>query len=1368
MKPSKALPQNQKRLSTHRARPLTVSSACSSSTPLEESFLDDDFSKTGRNLTVAHLVPIHKLSLGIRTAGSPSQNLKTFKAQARLLLKHEFEKLRQASESALILTDLQASSMHWVLRIVRPLLDQNVFITKLVLCSSAGVLLDDEELASLESLIRTNHTLKCLDLSECVLPPQTSSVLARALGYNWRLEDLILQPLGAKDASKSMEINRQIRGNKSVARCRDKSSTVLNGSNRAIATVPQYLFDDLEASMLTKIDFSHNCFRSIPQQIFDILSLKYLIFSNNCLTKIDPKICRLVHLEHLDLSVNPALLALPLTLNLISTLKQISVFQTQIQMVHLSIAHLPNLTQFDLLGTPCIAAVEEFLASKMPGDLHATDLQKLQFYHTLSNPGAANKSARLLLIGPESGTQQIFHRIEERALLLNRTSKSSVAPPVVRRNQDALTLTRVRDTDLNIVTHHVNIENFTSFHLLHFQQMAGTVLILVVDIASKHFMSYTKFWLEQIRLYGCPNIYLVATSTTSSNRSESQVRELLSNLFNVIGSKMKNLSLVTSLGAFEGDAESAQTLYDRLIQDISASPSIAPGHWTSYLAEILQSWHSMGLFVLEEREQMLCFAPYPVATQKILLGFWAQYQQLGKVIFHRTLRVSFLFPKYIDLLISQLRLNPPNHVDGVIKSSVLAPFLIAQASMDPSRFPLVMRIFFQLGLASPIASPDPDDPLYFVPLLLTSSSENATELSVFWPTTIAHNEEYSERVMSFSYLPKGFFDQMLVRIMSFGCWKLRTSWSHGIILDSESTEPSPQGIRPTSSSEEISLVRQKTEALQSLTAETLPGPVGGSDDSSEDFELVALANMAAAADIAEISGGVDAAGASSSSSGSVDAQIDSPMHSLHISGRSRPAALAQLRSLYKVSKVPSKAPEKKTPSPNSSHLGSAEMLPFGSKSDLFSMLATQRRESSDDEIIFQHSSGSFAPQPRGHHRVRLFLEFDEDSFRLFVRIRGVAIAPLLLSLLESLNTLVEDLLHIPSEILFTCPGCKSSPFNSLDLVSASYRSLLHINCPNCQMELSTDLLAPDISLNAINFGVTSIPFEDLSQPQLIATGSEGTKVFQASYKNYPVAVKQIGIPSSSQEAFRSLAEVRREIWILSSLRHPNILRIEGLSRNTKNGRLLIVVEKCDRDLQRHLLDPEADISWESRIELAQHIAAAMSYLHARNPIISHRDLKSPNILVRRRPSTGRVVAKVADFGMARVLGMTTMMVRAAEGDGLDNCLWQAPEIIKKAEIDHTADIYAFGIILWELFTRQIPFGQFTWMSQTADYITSGGRPEMPPEAQAFPEFVNIMKQCWSEKRAQRPPFLQVCQQLAGLRPPVDLIPCKPLPATSAS
>ena len=104
------------------------------------------------------------------------------------------------------------------------------------------------------------------------------------------------------------------------------------------------------------------------------------------------------------------------------------------------------------------------------------------------------------------------------------------------------------------------------------------------------------------------------------------------------------------------------------------------------------------------------------------------------------------------------------------------------------------------------------------------------------------------------------------------------------------------------------------------------------------------------------------------------------------------------------------------------------------------------------------------------------------------------------------------------------------------------------------------------------------------------------------------------------------------------------------------------------------------LPWKLTLQIMRDTAAGMEYLHLHQPIIIHRDLKSQNLLLDKSWTT-----KVADFGISRVKGMTATMTRIGTPQ------WMAPEVLREEKYSEKADIWSYGVVLWELVTLRPPF-----------------------------------------------------------------------------
>jgi tetratricopeptide (TPR) repeat protein/predicted Ser/Thr protein kinase len=161
-----------------------------------------------------------------------------------------------------------------------------------------------------------------------------------------------------------------------------------------------------------------------------------------------------------------------------------------------------------------------------------------------------------------------------------------------------------------------------------------------------------------------------------------------------------------------------------------------------------------------------------------------------------------------------------------------------------------------------------------------------------------------------------------------------------------------------------------------------------------------------------------------------------------------------------------------------------------------------------------------------------------------------------------------------------------------------------------------------------------------------------------------------------------LARFRDERQILASLQHPNIARLlDGGA--TADGRPWLVMEYIEG---LSLLDwcAQHHVDRAGRLALFQKLCGAVQYAH-RNLVV-HRDLKPANVLV-----TGNGELKLLDFGIAKVLGVEPGEERTRPGERLLTPAYASPEQLRGERVTTAADVWALGVILYELLVGKRPF-----------------------------------------------------------------------------
>lgn len=214
-------------------------------------------------------------------------------------------------------------------------------------------------------------------------------------------------------------------------------------------------------------------------------------------------------------------------------------------------------------------------------------------------------------------------------------------------------------------------------------------------------------------------------------------------------------------------------------------------------------------------------------------------------------------------------------------------------------------------------------------------------------------------------------------------------------------------------------------------------------------------------------------------------------------------------------------------------------------------------------------------------------------------------------------------------------------------------------------------------------------FPELEIVELVGRGGMGAvyKARQPALDRW-VALK-ILFPSSGGDA--SFAErFSREAQAMGKLAHPGIVTIHGLGRAGEHPYLLMeYVEGTNlREALRAGMDPGRVL------EVIREVCDALDYAHARGLV--HRDIKPENILL---DASG--AAKLADFGLAKIIGSdpdSLRLTRTRQIMGTPH--YMAPEqVTAPLEVDHRADVYAVGVVLYEALTGHLPLGRFTLPSQ---------------------------------------------------------------------
>lgn len=280
----------------------------------------------------------------------------------------------------------------------------------------------------------------------------------------------------------------------------------------------------------------------------------------------------------------------------------------------------------------------------------------------------------------------------------------------------------------------------------------------------------------------------------------------------------------------------------------------------------------------------------------------------------------------------------------------------------------------------------------------------------------------------------------------------------------------------------------------------------------------------------------------------------------------------------------------------------------------------------------------------------------------------------------------------------------------------------------------------EIKFDDIEFKPGGIPCGD----NRIGHGGFG-EVFLGQLGGMNVAVKRLFNQEHAQQGMR---EFRAEVSILSRLRHPSIVLWLGASTTAPN--CTIVLEYMDRGSLSQLLHrSDTPYTLVTAVKWCISIARGMLYLHQHKPFpIIHCDLNSNNVLVNRE-----WVVKITDFGLSKVK-RTSRLSRRSGIIGTVN--YAAPEVIRGAPSSESSDVYAFGVLAWEILTRKIPWKDLTEYQIIYKMTAAMKRPmnrqnattenfDVPDDS--FPTGAQkMLHDCWVSKSTDRPFFPQLVEE----------------------
>jgi serine/threonine-protein kinase len=203
---------------------------------------------------------------------------------------------------------------------------------------------------------------------------------------------------------------------------------------------------------------------------------------------------------------------------------------------------------------------------------------------------------------------------------------------------------------------------------------------------------------------------------------------------------------------------------------------------------------------------------------------------------------------------------------------------------------------------------------------------------------------------------------------------------------------------------------------------------------------------------------------------------------------------------------------------------------------------------------------------------------------------------------------------------------------------------------------------------------------------------------------------------------------QREIQLAARLQHPHIVPL--LTAGATGDLRYYVMPFIEGESLRAKLGREGELPVPEAVRYLRAITDALAYAHAQGVV--HRDIKPDNVLI-----SGKH-ALVTDFGVAKAVSASAGSTLTSLGLALGTPAYMAPEqAVGDPHLDHRADIYAAGILAYEMLTGRLPFSGVTPQALLAAHVTEAPQPLERHRATVSPALSGIVMRCLEKKPADR-------------------------------
>ncbi|ELP91613.1 protein serine/threonine kinase, putative, partial [Entamoeba invadens IP1] len=282
-----------------------------------------------------------------------------------------------------------------------------------------------------------------------------------------------------------------------------------------------------------------------------------------------------------------------------------------------------------------------------------------------------------------------------------------------------------------------------------------------------------------------------------------------------------------------------------------------------------------------------------------------------------------------------------------------------------------------------------------------------------------------------------------------------------------------------------------------------------------------------------------------------------------------------------------------------------------------------------------------------------------------------------------------------------------------------------------------------IQIEVLTENSTKLNYKELNEEKKIGEGSFGI-VYKGKYRGNTVAIKRM---KESTGENNDMTEFTKEVTMLDKFRSDYIVHFYGAVFIP--NKVCMVTEFAQFGSLQDLMKNKktSEISNKLRVKIGIDAAKGILYLHENG--ILHRDIKPDNILVVSLEVNVTINGKLTDFGSSRNVNLLTTNMTFTRGIGTP--VYMAPEVLGQQKYKKSADVFSFGITLFETFKWGEAYDKerfrFPW--KIAEFIMSGNRlekPEIIPD-----EIYHFIQNCWYHRPTDRIDIEEVVKTLESIK-----------------